>query len=336
MTRRFPAEWERHEATLLTWPWDAGIWGAHHEGAVQAIARAAAALSHGERVVIHVPSESVAHRARAAVEEHAPDPRRVEFTLVDSDDVWVRDHGPTFVVERTGLVAVDWNFNAWGGKFPHDADARVALAAAANAGAAHERAGIVLEGGALECDGAGTVLCTRSVALTPTRNPGVDEATIDAEIRRRTGATRVVWLDSGMACDDTDGHVDTLARFAPTGSMLVHVMADPAHPDADALVANLEVLRGALGAALAGSVEPLPAATCVDADGELLPASYANFYVGNAVVLVPQYGLDTDDAALAIVGRHHPGREVLGLDCLALVSQGGAIHCATQQVPARG
>ena len=154
MTRRFPAEWERHEATLLTWPWDAAIWGAHHEGAVQAIARSAAALSHGERVVIHVPSQSIAQQARAAVEPHGPDARRVEFALVDSDDVWVRDHGPTFVLERSGLVGVDWNFNAWGGKFPHAADALVAAAAAANAGAAHERAAIVLEGGALECDGA--------------------------------------------------------------------------------------------------------------------------------------------------------------------------------------
>lgn len=330
MSRRFPAEWEPHRATLFTWPWDAAIWGREHDGAQDAIAQSVAALSRGERVVVHVPAPAwglaVAHRVRA----FGGDDSAVETRVVPSNDVWVRDHGPTFVQDSAGLRAIDWNFNAWGGKFPHDADTRIAESAALAEGAVRERAPIVFEGGAIETDGNGVLLTTRSVALTDTRNPGATEAGMTHALRTLLGVDEVLWLDAGMACDDTDGHIDTLARFAPNGALLVHTMADSEHPDADAMEANATALEqdGRW------PVVRLPAPTLRDRSGELLPASYANFYVGNQVVLAPTYGVPDDTVALHRIGAAHPGRRVVPIDCRALVSQGGAIHCATQQVPA--
>lgn len=331
MSRRFPAEWEPHEATLLTWPWDGRIWGAEHGEAEACIARAAGLVCRSERVEVHVPDEEVAHRARALIETLSPGAplERLRFVVLGSDDVWVRDHGPTIVLEGNSRVAIDWRFNAWGGKFPHDRDAHVARAAAGRLGLACEVSSIVLEGGALETDGEGTVLCTRSVALSDTRNPAATEADVERELCARLGARRIVWLDRGMGCDDTDGHVDTLARFVPGGDVLVHVMEDRDHPDAEAMEENARVLD----ASLPGRVVRLPAPTIRDREGDLLPASYANFYVANGCVLVPGYGAPGDERARDVIGRCFPGRLASTLDCRALVTQGGAIHCATQQVP---
>lgn len=332
MSRRFPAEWEPHRATLFTWPWDAEIWGREHDAAQNAIAASIAALSHGERVIVHVPAPAwrlaVMHRVRA----FGGNVDAVEAQIVASNDVWVRDHGPTLVREGKTLRAIDWNFNAWGGKFPHGDDAGIAAHAAQAAGAVRERAPIVFEGGAIETNGEGVLLSTRSVALTDTRNPGATEAEITAALTALLGVHEVVWLDAGMGCDDTDGHIDTLARFAPNGSLLVHVQAESSHPDAAAMEANAAQL------AQTGRwpVVRLAAPTLRDREGALLPASYANFYIGNEVVLAPTYGAPEDSAALAQLAAAFPKRRVVPVDCRALVSQGGAIHCATQQVPALG
>lgn len=327
--RRFPAEWEPHAGTIFTWPWDEGIWGDAHEAAQEAIAAAARFVATAETVWLCVPDASWEERVAARLGLDATETADVRFVHLPADDVWVRDHGPTVVVDAERLVAVDWNFNAWGGKFPHDRDDKVAARIAPHLSAAHERAEIVLEGGAIETDGRGTVLCTRSVAFTTTRNPGMTEAAAEAELRRRLGVQRVVWLDGGMACDDTDGHIDTLARFCPDGRVLAHVCVDPSHPDAERLEANVSALEAALGL----EVVRVPAPTFRDEEGALLPASHVNFYVCNAGVLVPVYGEETDDDALAAVRATHPGLPVVALDCVALVGQGGAIHCASQQVP---
>lgn len=328
MTRRWPAEWEPHAATLLTWPWDAEIWGPYHAGAVDAMAAAAAALSHGEDVIVHVPPGGEA-AARAAIMRFGPRKKNLTLRELPSDDVWVRDHGPTLVVEDGALVAIDWRFDAWGKKFPHDRDAQIAAAAAAALGASVERASLTLEGGAIETDGRGTVLCTRSVALAANRNPTLSEADVDAELRARLGATEVIWLDAGMACDDTDGHIDTLARFIDASTVVVHVMADRSHPDAAVLDAN----RRALESLGRWRVVALEAPSIRDEDGEWLPASYANFYIANGRVLLPTYDAPEDITAMLTLSTLFRGRDVVPIPSRPLVAQGGAIHCATQQVP---
>lgn len=326
--RRWPAEWERHEATLITWPWSAEIWGEAHEAAQHAMAQAVTELSRGEDVVVHVPAPAWEYGVRDRLARLGADATRVRYIIAPSDDVWVRDHGPTFVEAGDRRVAIDWGFNAWGGKFPHERDAQLAATMGATFADTVERAPIVFEGGAIETDGRGTVLTTRSVALTDTRNPGATEADVEEALRQHLGATDIVWLDAGMSCDDTDGHIDTLARFIAPGRVLVHVCADPTHPDAATLEANRATL------ATRFDVTPLPAATLHDTDGQLLPASHANFYIGNEVVLVPTYGIDTDAPALTTLATAFPDHRVAPLDSRALITQGGAIHCATQQLPA--
>ena len=322
--RRWPAEWEPHEATWIVWPWDASIWGPHHEGAQRAIAASIAALSHHERVDVLVPSAAWSFAVRERVERHGGRADAVRIACAPSDDVWVRDAGPTVIFEDARRRCIDWNFDAWGGKFPHAHDAGAAERLASAAGLERERAPFTFEGGAIEGDGAGTVLCTRSVARA--RGAGGVDA-VEGALCALLGAERVVWLERGMGSDDTDGHVDTLARFAPSGAILAHAAASSSHPDADALEANLATLRGVFE-----EVVPLPAGV-LEVDGEVRPASYANFYVANGLVLVPQYGLATDADALALVAAHHPGWRAVPIPCRALVTQGGAIHCATQQLP---
>lgn len=327
MIRRFPAEWEPHEATLFTWPWNGRIWEDLHADARASIAAAIAALSHDEDVVVSVPDAQRARHVKDEVDAAGGDAHRVECILVPSNDVWVRDHGPTFVLEEHRRVAIDWNFNAWGRKFPHAQDARVAARLAARFHAARHIAPIVFEGGAIETDGKGTLLTTESVAFTDTRNPGVPKETFDDVFEELLGVNRIVWLKRGMACDDTDGHIDTLARFTPSGRLLAHGMHDSDHPDHGVLADNARQLEDL------GEVDILAAPTIVDHRGDLLPASYANFYVGNGVVLVPSYRHDLDGPAAEQVGAAFPDRRVVQIDCHALVRQGGAIHCATQQVP---
>lgn len=322
--RRWPAEWEAHEATWIVWPWDASIWGDAHEGAQRAIATAIAALAAHERVDVLVPSPAWAIAVRMRLEALGAPLHAVRTAVVPSDDVWIRDSGPTVVLAGDARRGIDWNFDAWGGKFPHTHDRQIAAHLCERSALERERAPITFEGGAIEGDGQGRVLCTRSVV----RGRGAEDlAAVERALRALLGAREVVWLDAGMASDDTDGHVDTLARFAPTGAVLAHRAASDDHPDAATLSANVETLRRAFDC-----VVPLPAAA-LEVDGALRPASYANYYVANGVVLVPHFGLSTDAAALEAIAAHHPGRRAVPIPCRALVTQGGAIHCATQQLP---
>lgn len=291
---------------------------------------AIAALTHDEPVVVFVPDHQRARHVHKFVTDFGGSLDRVECVIVPSNDVWVRDHGPTFVIDGTERVAIDWNFDAWGKKFPYGQDKRVAARAAARFRVPSEHADMVFEGGAIETDGQGTILTTASVALNANRNPHLKRSDVEAELTKRLGAKRIVWLESGMISDDTDGHIDTLARFTPSGVLLVHDVEDPKHPDARTLAANRAVLEGLDG----WKVVPLVAATMRDDSGNVLPASYANFYIGNATVLVPAYGLTTDTAAAESVSKVFPNHAVVQVPCAALVGQGGAIHCATQQVPA--
>ena len=310
---RLPAEWERHAATWLCWPRSRENWP-------EDLAEAQAEF---EALVAELASSEPVHVLADA--PRASSPAGVSFHAVPSDDAWLRDTGPTFVW-RGGdeLVALDWTFNAWGGLYPPwDRDAAVAGHLAGLAGVPVESPGLVLEGGAFDGDGEGTLLCTASVALDPARNPGRGIDEIEREFERWLGAARVLWLEGELAGDTTAGHVDNMARFTSPGRV------------ACALPGCRDALRGAKDAqGRVLEVIDLPPPPRVEREGLPLPASYANFYVANELVAVPRYGATDDEAAVEVLRDLFPGRRVVGLDCRALLGGLGSIHCLAQPQPA--
>lgn len=335
--RRFPAEWEAHESTLLTWPHDPEIWGEAYHEILPDYARFVARVLEDEPVDLVVPSASCGQQARELVERF----KRSEFPpfllrtfVIESDDAWVRDHGPTVVFEGDERIAQCWRFNAWGGKFPHQRDARVATRFAAQRGLKAQRHAFILEGGALETNGCGDLLVTEAVQLNVNRNKVVSKEAQERFFRRTLGVSRIHWLNRGLEGDDTDGHIDDVARFCDEKTIVMVSPEDPQHPDYATMRENWERLKGALGAD--GRPFKLVALPCPDpvcVDGELLPASYANFYITNQSVIVPQFSVPQDQLAIDILAELFPKRRVEGLPAQRLLSQGGSFHCLSQQLP---
>ena len=336
---RWPAEWEPHVATWLSWPHNPDTWPgclAEAEAAFVAMARA---LHGREALHINVRSEAEGARVRTLLAE-AGVTEAVRTWVIPTDDAWVRDHGPVFMVRPGELALVDFGFDAWGRKYPPwDRDAAVPRRIAEARGLRRFEAGFVLEGGSIEGDGEGTVLTTEQCLLHPNRRlpdeaPRTREA-MEARLADWLGASCVLWLGEGIAGDDTDGHVDDVARFVAPGVVVVAEQPDPADPDHAPLAANLARLRGmrdARGRRL--EAVPLPMPPPIRVAGVRCPASYANFYLANGVALVPVFGVPEDARALGILRELLPGREVVGIAARALVVGLGAAHCLTQQEPA--
>jgi agmatine deiminase len=336
---RMPAEWEPHEGTWLSWPRREGISFPGRYEAVPALWRAmVAALAPGERVHVNVTDDAQEAEVRAVLEGTDIRRERVSLHRIPTDEPWCRDHGPTFVVGDGDLALVDWRYNAWGGKYPpYDRDDAVPSRIAELLAVRAFRPGIVLEGGAIDVNGRGTVLTTESCLLNPNRNPSLSRDDLEAYLREYLNAPHVVWLGEGIAGDDTDGHVDDLTRFVAPRVVVTVVEADPADANYRPLQENLRRLRAARdqdGRPLEVVELPMPGA--VEWDGQRLPASYANFYVGNETVLVPTFAHANDAVALDVLRRRFPGRHIVGVDSRALVWGLGAFHCATQQQPAVG
>ncbi|MEM7412586.1 MAG: agmatine deiminase family protein [Myxococcota bacterium] len=326
---RWPAEWEPHRATWLGWPHNPDTWPGHLEDARDEYVEILRALQGREAIELVVPDEATADDVRHRLRRAGADPEKgIRFHPIPTNDVWFRDTAPVFVDRGGVLHAVDFDFNAWGGKYPPwELDAALATKVAAITGAASESPGFVLEGGSLEGDGAGTLLTTEQCLLHPNREAGRDRAMMEARLGEWLGAERVVWLPGGIAGDDTDGHIDDVCRFVAPGV----VVAASAQAGADQSV--LEHNRRRL--AEAGlEIHDLPMPPSHRVDGEGCPASYANFYLANGVVLVPTFGASSDARALAVLSDLLPDREVLGIPCRWLIQGLGAIHCLTQQEPA--
>lgn len=337
---RLPAEWEPQSGILLTWPHghgDFAPWLSQVEPVFVQIARQVARFES-----LWIVCRDAAHRDRVArlLDAAQVAPGRRHLHTVASNDTWARDHGPVTVLGPAGAVLVDFTFNGWGGKYPAELDDQISArlhALGAFGDAARVRTDLVLEGGGIESDGAGTLLATRRCLLSATRNPGLDQTGMERRLTELLGVTRFLWLEHGaLAGDDTDGHVDTLARFCGPDTIAYQDCEDPAdehHPELRAMARELEGFRTADGRAYRLIPLPMPGAVH-DADGHRLPAGYANFLVINGAVLVPVYGDRADAVALERLRAAFPDREVVPVTCTPLLYQYGSLHCVTMQLPA--
>ncbi|HEY1435418.1 MAG TPA: agmatine deiminase family protein [Thermoanaerobaculia bacterium] len=330
---RMPAEWTRHAATWVAWPSHVDLWQENLPLARAAFARLVAAIAEGETAEVLVPDEAQERLARRELTG-----MRVRFHRVPFGDIWLRDTAPIFLQGPGGggLATVRFRFNGWGGKYVLEHDDRVAerIAGLARTPQSFDMP-FVLEGGAVEVDGEGSVLTTRQCLLHPNRNPGMSRDEIERAVSNALGAELVLWLGDGLINDHTDGHVDTVARFVRPGVVVVmepRAADDPNRDVLRALLREVGAFVDAGGRRLEVVTVPSPGRV-VDPEGRVLPASYVNFYIANAAVVVPTYGTPFDDEAVARIGSLFPGRRTVGVDARAVLSGGGAFHCITQQQP---
>ncbi len=337
----FPAEWAPHAGTWISWPRPEGISfpGSYHRS-IKDVARVVAAIGTFEPVFINVPNANYERIVREQLREAGTRLSKVRFFHIPTNECWARDHGPAFVQRtRRGKIEtaiVDWGFNAWGGKYPPwDADDVVPTRVGAALGMPVFASSLVMEGGAIDVNGEGTLLTTTSCLLNKNRNPGASKSDIEGQLKAYYGQRHVVWLGEGIAGDDTDGHVDDLARFIAARTIVTAVEDDPTDANFTVLRDNRRKLakaRDAEGRPFTIVELPMPAA--IVREGQRLPATYVNFLFVNGGLLVPTFGDPAHDRqALTVLQRALPGRRVVGVDCRALIWGLGAIHCLTQQQP---
>ncbi|MFK7986408.1 MAG: agmatine deiminase family protein [Sandaracinaceae bacterium] len=333
-----PAEWSAHAAVWLAWPSHDALWQPFLPDVQKEFIALAEAIAdvdddgqpRGETLNVLVP-DGVRHlEASTALEGLSPNLHRIPF-----GDIWMRDVAPIFVVRDGEVAPVCFAFNGWGGKYILDGDDLVAGRVAEAAGGELYAFGWVLEGGAVEPDGEGTLLTTRQCLLNPNRNRGMERSTLEAGLRDALGAECVLWLEEGLSNDHTDGHVDTLVRFVEPGRVVCMEPAkdDPNRDVLEAVARDLAEMKDKAGRSL--QVERVPSPGPVeDHEGMLLPASYMNFYLANTTVVVPTYGSPQDDAAVELIGALFPTRRAVGVRASTLLLGGGAVHCITQPQPA--
>jgi len=335
-----PAEWAPHRGTWLSWPHKEASWPGKFAPVPKLFARMVRHLGDHEEVHINVAGPGMEEEVRRLLADEGAGSGNVFFHHHPTNDAWCRDHGPIFV-QREGpagpeQAVVDWKFNAWGGKYPpYDLDDVVPARVARELGLPLFEPGIVMEGGSLDVNGCGTLLTTEACLLNPNRNPGLSRAEIERYLREFLGVSHILWLGEGIAGDDTDGHVDDLTRFVGPRTVVTVVEDDPRDVNYEPLQDNLQRLRAMTdqdGQPL--RIEVLPMPPPLEHEGQRLPASYANFYLANGLVLLPGYDLERDEVARAVLQRLLPDRRVVVIDCTELVWGLGAIHCVTQQWPA--
>ena len=359
---RMPAEWEPHAATWLSWPRRQGISfpgkGAYDK-AVLAIAKMVHALADSDPVNVNVCDAAHETDVKKTLTKVGAKHAHVTFHHIEINEPWCRDHGPIFVTRKAApkSLVLDWGYNAWGCKYPpFDDDDYVPTAVAEKLGLPVEYPGMILEGGSIDVNGDGLLLTTRSCLLNPNRNPDLKQSQIEQRLRDWLGVKEIIWLGDGIEGDDTDGHIDDIARFVSGDTIVCAFEEDENDPNYEPLKANYGCLAGIATDVLSEDgdddegadetpdrgdgmparfqVVKLPMPRKIVRDGQRLPASYANFYVANKVVLLPVFSDVNDRWAAAILEKAFPGRKVIGIDCRELIWGLGAFHCLTQQQPA--
>jgi len=317
-----PAEWAPHKAVWIGFPSHPELWLDDLEPAraeVAAFARAVHAHGHGEKVLLVVAD----NEAGLAARRHAGD--IADIVVEPFGDIWLRDTGPIITGDHDARL---FEFNGWGGKYELPGDDTIGERLARKRHIEAEACGWVLEGGAIDGDGTGLAVTTRQCLLNINRNPGMSQADVTVRLREDLGLTELIWLGDGLLNDHTDGHVDNLARFVAPGVLAIPQSFDNdpnwlvyQHAARDAAQAGVEIVR-------------LPSPGRVMRDDEIVPASYMNFYIGNAAVVVPLYGAPNDEAAVAAIQALFPTRKAIGLRADAILTGGGSFHCISQQIPA--
>lgn len=335
---RMPAEWEPHTATWLSWPRPDGISFPDSYQRVQpALAKMVDALADSEPVQINVCDAAHEASVRNTFLKYNVRHSHVTFHRIPINEPWCRDHGPIFVTRSADprLAVIDWDYNAWGWKYPpFDDDDDVPTRIADVLGLPIHTPGMVLEGGSIDVNGTGTLLTTKSCLLNPNRNPDLSQAEIEQRLIDYLGVKKILWLGDGIEGDDTDGHIDDLTRFIDESTVVTVVEEDEDDANFAPLRDNralLEKMTNAEGTELTVLEMPMPRK--IARDGQRLPASYANFYIANKIVLLPTYCDAHDRWAIAVLTKAFPGRKVVPIDCRELIWGLGAFHCLTQQVP---
>jgi agmatine/peptidylarginine deiminase len=335
----FPPEWAPQSAVLIAWPYAASDFSPWQEAVEETYSLIAQAIAARQILLIACRDSAHAERIQALLKAKGVDLAAVRLVTLPYDDVWVRDTAPLTIETEQGPRLLDFRFNGWGNKYEHGSDAALARRLH-ESGVLGQTPRIpvdfVLEGGSLETDGAGTLLTTARCLLNPNRNPQCSQDQIEAQLKRSFGLTRILWLHHGHAeGDDTDAHVDTLARFCSEDTIAYTACddpADPLYPDLKAMADELAALRQANGEPY--RLVPLPIPARIDsAEGDRLPATYANFLIINGAVLLPVYGDPADGVAAERLATCFPGREILAIPSTPLIRQYGSIHCMSMQFP---
>jgi agmatine deiminase len=332
-----PAEWERHEATWISWPHREGqSFPDSYDRVVPTLVKMAVALAESEILRINISSPRQENEVRGLLSNVAP-MERVEFHANPTNEPWCRDHGPIFVKrnEVPTLAVNDFGYNAWGGKYPPYAeDDVVPTRIAQHYALPLFHPGFILEGGSVDPNGDGTLLTTESCLLNPNRNPSLSKEQIEQGLRDFLGVRQILWLGDGIEGDDTDGHVDDITRFVSRDTVVTVVEPHQGDPNHLPLKENLERLREMKlhdGTPLRVIEMPMPPR--IDREGLRLPASHANFYIANESVLMPAFGGDSDVESVEILAELFPSRMIRPIDCRELIWGLGAFHCLTQQQP---
>lgn len=336
---RFPAEFELHEATWLSWPHKEASWPGKLDAVYPYYAQFIKVLAESEKVRINVTDEAMKNFALGYLSAAGVNLAQVAFFFHPTNDAWCRDHGPAFLVNPEAeqkKVIVDWGYNAWGGKYPpFDLDDVIPTLIGKEFNIPVFHPGIVMEGGSVEFNGAGTLLTSTACLLNPNRNPHLNQEQIEEYLRNFYGVDQILWVDEGVVGDDTDGHIDDTVRFVNENTVLTVVEENPADENYELLQHNLNQLKAMrLPTGQALTIIELPMPDAVVYDDQRLPASYANFYIANTSVIVPTFRCAKDEKALQIIQSCFPSRKVIGIDSTEIIWGLGSFHCLSQQEPA--
>ena len=335
----FPAEFAPHVATWLSWPHKEASWPGKIHTIYPYYAQFVKVLTESELVRINVVDAAMQDFATAHLLKAGVPMDKVEFFLHPTNDAWCRDHGPAFLINPNAAikkVIVDWNYNAWGDKYPpYDLDDVIPTRIAEHYGLPVYYPGIIMEGGSVEFNGAGTLLTSTACLLNPNRNPHLNQEQIEGYLRNYYGVEQILWVDEGIVGDDTDGHIDDTVRFVNADTVLTVVESNKQDENYAILQHNLKQLQQMrlLNGKQLNIVE-LPMPDAVVYEDQRLPASYANFYISNQHVIVPTFRCDKDDQALSIIQQCFPERTVVGIDSTEIIWGLGSFHCLSQQEPA--